>query len=234
MTHEPACPVDLHYPEPDPVDLDLPTIVGRGRRIRRRQRFARVMAVVIAGAAVASIGIGLRGATFGWFPDRAQAPAGRPPLPIDPLVALNPPANGKLTLISNKPRGWITVAWGTRAGVCYAIFAPAVSGSARSDCWSRADIPGPGHTGFGPLLPVVGGFPGGDLPEMGLVTTRAVRVTLTYSGHSVSAGVVQVPMGNGRPVGVYLVWLPPSNSNIDGAAGYDRAGGVVASHGPGM
>ena len=33
-----ACPVDLHYPDPQPPNLDMTAIIGRGRRIRHRRR----------------------------------------------------------------------------------------------------------------------------------------------------------------------------------------------------
>jgi hypothetical protein len=64
-------------------------------------------------------------------------------------------------------------------------------------------------------------------------------VTLTFFGHSFSAAVVPVPLGKGRTVGVYLIWLrvPSSASgygsgDVDGATGYDAAGRIVARHGP--
>ena len=72
-----TCPVDLHYPEPAATDLDLPAIVGRGRRIRRRQRLGKAAAAAAACVAIASIAVGLRGTTVGWFPGHSAAPAGR-------------------------------------------------------------------------------------------------------------------------------------------------------------
>jgi hypothetical protein len=78
-----------------------------------------------------------------------------------------------------------------------------------------------------------------QVAEFGLVTSRASRVTVTFNGRPVRAGVVQVPMSGGKTVGVYVIWfsLPAGASsygsgNVDGAIAYDRAGRIVARHGP--
>ena len=112
MTHpaRETCPVDLHYPERAAADLDLPAIVGQGRRIRRRHRLAKAGAAIVACAAAASVVAGLRGATFDWFPSRPVSPASRADTLIDSFVVLHPPVGGKLTLLSDWPAGWTTVA----------------------------------------------------------------------------------------------------------------------------
>jgi hypothetical protein len=235
-----TCPIDLRFPEPGAVDLDLSSIVGRGRRIRRRQRLGKAVAAVAACAAVASIFAGLRGATSGWFPSHSQPPVSRAVAPTDPFVAVNPPVNGELTLLSAWPAGWTTVAWATRQGdVCWATYATAAGRDEGNGCWSRPDIPGQGSQGFSPLLPTDAQFPVSRVPEFGLVTPLATRVTVTFFGHPFSAGVVQVPMSGGKTIGVYMIWLgvPASASgygsaDVGGAIAYDRAGRIVARHGP--
>jgi hypothetical protein len=237
-----TCPVDLHYPEPAAADLDLPAIVGRGRRIRRRQRLAKAAAAIVACVAVASIAVGLRGTTFAWFPGHSQSPAGRAVTPIDAFIAIHPPAGGKLTLLSNRPAGWTTVAWATRDGqVCWVTYPTAHRGVPDQNCWRSTDVPGPGRGGFGPLMPTVALYPVRRVAEFGLVTSRATRVTVTFFGHPFSAGVVPVPMADGKTVGVYMIWLAvPASANgygggdVGGAVAYDRAGHVVARHGPGL
>lgn len=245
MIHQPGretCPVDLHYPEPDPVGLDLSAIVGRGRRIRHRQRLAQAVAAVAACAAVVSLAVGLRGARFDWFPSHSRAVDGQGAAPADPFVAENPPVNGELTLLSTWPRGWTTVAWATRQGdVCWATYDHGTALAADDNCWSPAEVPGPGSDRFGPLLPTTALFPVAQVAEFGLVTPHATRVTVTFFGHPFSAGVVRVPTGGGRDIGVYMIWLrvPASASgygsaDVGGAVGYDQSGQIVARHGPGM
>jgi hypothetical protein len=157
-------------------------------------------------------------------------------------VALSPPVNEKLTLLSSWPGGWTTVAWATRHGdVCWATYAPAGPGDKSHGCWSPADIPGQGGNGFSPLLPTAVVFPVNLVPEFGLVTPRATRVVVTFFGHPFRAGVVQVPMSGGKTIGVYMIWLhvPASahsygSGDVGGVIAYDRAGRIVARHGPGM
>ena len=245
-----TCPVDLNFTEPDPAQLDLASIVRRGTAIRRRRRIANAGAAVVACAAVVSIVVGVRGASFHWFPPAATSAPAVPAKPIDAQVATDPPVTGKLTLLSNLPRPWTTLAWATRRGeVCWATYrTPESGGDEDVECpeWSGPDIPGPGRPGLSSLvfstLPETG-FPGqgnGDLvPALGLATPRATRVTLTFFGHSFSAAVVPVPLGHGKTVGVYLIWLQVPSSvsgfgsgNITGAVAYDTAGRIVARHGP--
>jgi hypothetical protein len=237
-----TCPVDLHYPEPAPADLDLPAIVGRGRRIRRGRRLAKAAAAVVACVAVASVAVGLRGTTFTWFPVRYESPASRPVTPVDSLIASNPPVGGKLTLLSNRPAGWTTVAWATRDGrVCWITYPTAHRGVPDQNCWQPTEVPGGRRGGFGPLMPTVERYPVRRVAEFGLVTPRATRVTTTFFGRPFSAGVVPVPMGGGKTIGVYMIWLAvPASANgygggdVGGAIAYDRAGHVVARHGPGL
>ena len=239
-----TCPVDLHYPEPAAADLDLPAIVGRGRRIRRRQRLGKAAAGAVACVAVASMAVGLRGTTFAWFPGHSESQAGRAVTPIDSFIAINPPVGGKLTLLSNRPKGWTTIAWATRDGqVCWATYPTAPGGVTDQNCWQPADVPGRGGEGFGPLMPTAELFPVRRVavPEFGLVTPRADRVTVTFFGRRFSAGVVPVPMGGGKTIGVYMIWLAvPASANgygsgdVGGVVAYDRAGHVVARHGPGL
>ncbi|HET7246103.1 MAG TPA: hypothetical protein VFJ07_14825 [Streptosporangiaceae bacterium] len=237
-----TCPVDLHYPEPEAADLDLPAIVGRGRRIRRGQRLGKAAAAIVTCVALASIAVGLRGTTFTWFPGRSQAPAGRAVTPIDSIIAIHPPVGGKLTLLSNRPTGWSTVAWATRDGqVCWLTYHTVAGGGEQDECWARTDIPGRGSSDFGPLMPTTELYPVRRVAEFGLVTPRAARVTVTFFGRRFSAGVVPVPMGGGKTAGVYMIWLavPASasgsgGSDVGGAVAYDHAGHVVARHGPGL
>jgi hypothetical protein len=237
-----TCPVDLHYPEPAAADLDLPAIVGRGRRIRRRRRLGKAAGAVVACVAVASIAVGLRGTTFTWFPGHAEAPAGRAVTPIDSFIASHPPVGGKLTLLSNRPAGWSTVAWAARNGqVCWATYPTAHRGVTDQHCWQPADVPGRERGAFGPLMPTTELYPVRRVAEFGLVTPRAARVTVTFFGRRFSAGVVPVPMGGGKTAGVYMIWLAvPAGANgygssdVGGAVAYDRAGHVVARHGPGL
>ena len=241
-----GCPVDLDYPEPVPVRLGVAPIVRRGQMIRRRRRLAAFGSALAACAAAASVLAGTHGAVFGrHLPVPVTAP-GPPATPIDSLVAENPPVTGTLTLLSSQPPHWTTVVWATRRGqVCWATFRTPMDGALTdSDCWNSVDIPGPGHQQLSPLLPGLsppGPAGSGAVAEFGLVTPRAVRVTVTFSGHKFSAGVVTVPLGHGKTIGAYLIWpqVPPGahgygSSDVSGAIAYDPAGRIVARHGPGM
>ena len=114
------CPVDLHYAEPQPRQLDVGLIIGRGKRIRRRRRaLAGATAGLVACAAIASVITGIRGFMVSFFPRASSPAASGQEVPIDALVAGDPPWNGELTLVSTWPRHWTTVAWATRSGaVC--------------------------------------------------------------------------------------------------------------------
>jgi hypothetical protein len=240
-----TCPVDLNFTEPHPAQLDLASIVGRGKTIRRRRRIANAGAAVVACAAVASIVVGVRGASFHLSPPATTSPPGVAAKPIDAQVAADPPVTGKLTLLSSSPAGSTTVTWATRRGeVCWATYrTPASGGTGDFQCpgWSGTEIPGPGRPGLSDLQFTPDPFleNGTLVPAFGLATPRATRVTVTFFGHSFSAKVVPVPLGGGKTVGVYLIWLrvPPSasgygSSDLGGATAYDAAGRVVARHGP--
>jgi hypothetical protein len=237
-----TCPVDLHYPEPAAADLDLTAIAGRGRRIRRKRRLGKAAAAIVACVAVASIAVGLRGTTFTWFPGHTESSAGRAVTPVDSFIAINPPVGGKLTLLSNRPAGWTTVAWATRDGrVCWVTYPTAHRGVPDQNCWQPTEVPGGEHGDFGPLMPTAELYPGHRVAAFGLVTPRATRVTVTFSGRRFSAGVVPVPMATGKTAGVYMIWLAvPASANgygsgdVGGAVAYDRAGHIVARHGPGL
>src|SRR5262249_60775911 len=86
---------------------------------------------------------------------------------------------------------------------------PPRGGVTDQNCWQPPDVPGPGRGGFGPLMPTAELFPvrRDAVPEFGLVTPRADRVTVTFFGRRFSAGVVPVPMGGGKTIGVYIIWL---------------------------
>jgi len=240
------CPVNLDYPEAGFRSVDLGSIRVRSRQIRRRRAAGHAAAVLVAGAAVVGALTGARGYTLGWFPPPAAGPpAGRPAVPIDALVASDPPADGQLTLISTWPRHWTTVAWATRGGaVCLATYrTPMRGGTFDFNCpaWSPADVPGEGARGLSPLLPGI--FPdaaGGRLvPENGLATPRADRVTVTFLGKDFSAKVIPVPLQGGKTVGVFVVWirLPPGlnsygSSQFTGEIAYSPGGRIVARHGP--
>ena len=246
MNTQPApetCPLDLSYPDPDPVRLDLAAITHRGGRIRRRQRLTAVAAAVAACAAVASVAVGVRGATFHWFGATSQHVASRPLTPIDTRVAAQPPVTGKLTLLSTWPRNWTTVAWATAHGdVCWATYRTPTQGTVGDyQCpgWTPADVPAAHRPGLSPLLPGIApevqGL--GNLADfVGLVTPRASKVTLWFFGRPYIAGVVPVPMGGGRTVGVYMFWgqVPASangiyrSNDLRNAVAYDSAGRVVA------
>ena len=243
-----TCPVDLNFPEPNPVRLDLAPIIRHGRSIRRRRRITTAAAAMAACAAAASVIAGTRGATFRWFPPAAVSGPGTRVTPVDALVATDPPVTGKLTLVSNWPRHWDTVAWATRRGdVCWAAYHTPMAGASEGYMcpgWSGTDIPGAGRQNLSPLLPATAPFSPETpalVPELGLVTPRAVRVTVTFAARDFSAGVVTVPLGGGKTIGVYLIWLrvPPGSggygsNDVSGAIAYDAAGRIVARHGPGM
>ena len=99
-----GCPVDLHYPDPQPPNLDLAAIIGQGRRIRHRRRLSQLGAVLAACVAVGSVIAGARGFAISMFPTPSGPAAAPSAAPIDAQVAEDPPANGKLTLISSWPR----------------------------------------------------------------------------------------------------------------------------------
>ena len=90
-------------------------------------------------------------------------------------------------------------------------------------------------------MPTAAPYPVRRVAAFGLVTPRAARVTLKFFGRRFSAGVVPVPMAGGKTAGVYMIWLavPASASgygsgDVGGAIAYDRAGHIVARHGPGL
>ena len=141
------------------------------------------------------------------------------------------------------------MAWATRGGeVCWATYrGQARGGDWEFECpeWSRSDVAAAGRGGLSWLMPGTLPFPAGrhgDLvPEVGLVTPQAARVTVTFFGREFSAGVVPVPLGGGATVGAYLIWLrlPPGvsgygSSDTGPAVAYDATGRVVARHGPGV
>lgn len=236
-----SSPVDLHYPEPRPTDLDLAAIVGRGRRIRHRRRLTQVGAVLAACVAVASVITGARGFTISVFPSQSGPAAAAPSAaPIDAQVAEDPPANGKLTLISSLPAHWTTVAWVTRRGeVCWATFRiPTTAGTQDVECpaWSRSEVPGSRGIAFSALLPSVTlALParGNTWPVLGLASPRAARVVLTAFGKNVSASVVPVPAGAGKTVGIFLAWIRAPGDTFDSTdvtseAAYDQSGHLIA------
>ena len=90
-------------------------------------------------------------------------------------------------------------------------------------------------------MPTAAPYPVRRVAAFGLVTARAARVTVTFFGRRFSAGVVPVPMSGGKTIGVYMIWLAvPASANgygsgdVGGGIAYDRAGHVVARHGPGL
>lgn len=246
-----TCPVDLDFPESAPTRLDVGQIVARGGRIRRRRRLAAAGSAIVACAAVASIITGARGGTFRWFPMPAgpsQLAAGVAPPSAAALIAAHPPVTGTLTLLGRRPARWTTVAWATRSGdVCWSTYpAQARDGDVDFECpeWPHADVQAAARGGLSPLLPGTWPSAGRDgrlVPWIGLVTPQAVRVTVTFFGAEFSAGVAPVPVGSGRTIGAYLIWLrlPPGASSYGGddigpVVAYDAGGHVVARHGPGL
>jgi hypothetical protein len=235
-----ACPVDLHYPDPQPPDLDLAAIIGHGRRIRHRRRLTQLGAVLAACVAAGSVIAGARGFTISMFPSQSGPAAAQSAPPIDALVAEDPPANGKLTLISSWPRHWTTVAWATRrAEVCWATFRTPSQGAAQNvECpaWPRSEVPGSAGIAFSALVPDVAlasSVPGTAWPILGLTNPQAVRVVLTAFGKDVSASVVPVPIGAGKTVGVFLAWIRApgnsfSSSDVTNEAAYDQSGHIIA------
>jgi hypothetical protein len=236
-----ACPVDLHYPDPQPPSLDLAAITGRGRRIRRRRRLAQLGAVLTAVVAAGSVIVGTRGFTISLVPSQSGSATVPSAAPIDALVAEDPPANGKLTLISSWPAHWTTVAWATRRGeVCWATFRTPMQGATEGfECpaWPRSEVPGSGGTAVSALLPDVvlasSGGPGTAWPFLGLTTPQAARVVLTAFGKDVSVNVVQAPVSAGKTVGVFLAWISApghsiSSADVTSEVAYDRSGHVIA------
>lgn len=236
-----ACPVDLHYPDPRPPDLDLAAIISRGRRIRHRRRLTQLGAVLTACVAAGSVITGARGFTISMFPSQSGSAAAPNATPIDALVAEDPPANGKLTLISSRPSHWTTVAWVTRRGeVCWATFRTPTQGATEDfECpaWSRSEVPGSGGITSSALLPSVAlassSSSGNAWPVLGLASSQAVRVVLTAFGKDVSANVVPVPISAGKTVGVFLAWINAPGDTFDSGdvtseAAYDKSGHIIA------
>jgi len=236
----PACPVDLRYPDPQPPNLDLAAIIGHGRRIRQRRRLTQLGAMLAACAAAGSVIAGARGFTVSMFPSQSGPAAAPSAAPIDAQVAEDPPANGKLTLISSWPRHWTTVAWATRRGeVCWATFrTPSQGAPEHVDCpaWPRSEVPDGGGVAFSALVPDVAlasSVPSTAWPVMGLTNSQAVRVVLMAFGKDVSANVVPVPVSGGKTVGVFLAWISaPGNSftssDVTSEAAYDKSGRIIA------
>jgi hypothetical protein len=238
-----ACPVNLNYPDPQPPDLDLAVIIGHGRRIRHRRRLTQLGAVLAACVATGSVISGARGFTISMLPSQSGPAAAQSAAPIDAQVAEDPPANGKLTLISSWPRHWTTVAWATRRDeVCWATFRTPIQGAAQNvECpaWPRSEVPGSGGIAFSALVPDVAlasSVPGTAWPVLGLTSPQAVRVVLTAFGKDVTASVVPVPISAGKTVGVFVAWIKaPGNSfssaDVTSEAAYDRSGHIIAHAG---
>ena len=237
-----ACPVDLHYPDQQPPNLDMGAIIERGRRIRRRRRLTQAAAVFAACVATGSVIAGAHGFTISMFPSQSGPSATPSAAPIDAQVAENPPANGKLTLISNWPRHWTTVAWATRRGdVCWATFRSPVQAAVTDvECpeWDRSEVPG-SDSAFSPLVPDVAlassSVPGSGTawPILGLTSPQAVRVVLAAFGRDVSAIVVPVPISSGKTVGAFVAWIPVPGSSYSGTdvtseTAYDQSGQIIA------
>ena len=235
-----ACPLNLHYPDPQPPSLDLAAVIGRGRRIRRRRRLTQLGAVLAACVAVGSVIAGARGFAVSVFPSRPGPAAAPSAAPIDAQVAEDPPANGVLTLISGLPRHWTTVAWATRRGeVCVATFrTPSQGATENVECpaWPRSEVPGSGGVAFSALVPDVAlasSVPGNAWPVLGLTSPQAVRVVLTAFGKDVSANVVPVPISAGKSVGVFLAWISApgisfSSSDVTSETAYNQSGQIIA------
>ncbi|MBO0832505.1 MAG: hypothetical protein J2P29_11110 [Actinobacteria bacterium] len=239
----PACPVDLHYLDPQPTSLDLAAIIRHGRRIRRRRRMSQAGAVLAACLATASVIAGARGFTLGMFANRSGQAAAVSSAPIDALVASDPPANGELTLISSWPRHWTTVAWATRHGeVCFASFRTPMQGATMGfECpgWSPAEVPGSGGAALSSLLPDMApdDFDAQDRGSVfkfvGLTSPQAVRVVLTAFGKDFTASVVQVPVGADKTVGLFLARIRTSSNSfgigdLTSETAYDQNGHVIA------
>jgi len=236
----PACPVDLRYADPQPPSLDLAAIIGRGRRIRQRRRLTQLGAVLAACAAAGSVIAGARGFTVSVFPSQSGPAAASSAAPIDAQVAEDPPANGKLTLISSWPPHWTTVAWAARGGeVCWATFrSPSQGATEHVECpaWPRSDVPGGGGVALSALVPDVAlasSVPGNAWPVVGLASPQAVRVVLTAFGKDVSANVVPVPVSAGKTVGVFVAWISApghsfSSTDVTSEAAYDQSGHIIA------
>jgi hypothetical protein len=236
----PACPVDLRYPDPQPPSLDLAAIIGRGRRIRHRRRLTQLGAVLAACAAAGSVIAGARGFTVSVLPSQSGPAAAPSAAPIDAQVAEDPPANGKLTLISSWPGHWTTVAWATVGGeVCWATFrSSGQDATGHVDCpaWPRSEVTGSGGVAFSALVPDVAlasSAPGNAWPVLGLTSSQAVRVVLTAFGKDVSANVVPVPVSAGKTAGVFVAWISaPGNSftssDVTSEAAYDQSGHIIA------
>jgi hypothetical protein len=234
----PACPVDLHYPEPHQANLDLSAIIGQGKRIGHRRRLTQLGAVLAACVAVTSVIAGSRGFTISVVASQSGPAAAPSAAPIDALVAEDPPANGELTLISSWPRHWSTVAWATRRGdVCWATFRSPMQGATEEvECpaWRHADLPGRSDIAgsLWPDLALAGSsapISRTAWPILGLANPRAVRVVLTAYGKNVSASVVLVPISAGKNVGVFLAWIRAPGGGFNSSAitseiAYDRSG----------
>lgn len=238
-----ACPVDLHYLDPQPPNLDVSAIIGQGGRIRRRRRLTQVGALLAACVATGSVIVGARGFTITMFPSQSGPAAAPNAAPIDAYVAEDPPANGKLTLISSWPRHWSTVAWATRRGdVCWATFRNPMQGATEGvECpaWSRSEVPNIRGIAFSSLLPDValasssGPGRGTAWPFLGLTSPQAVRVVLTAFGKDVSATVVSVRTSAGETVGIFLAWIRAPGNSLSGnyvtsETAYDQSGHVIA------
>ncbi|MDR2988177.1 MAG: hypothetical protein LBV34_25415 [Nocardiopsaceae bacterium] len=242
-TPEPGgrCPIDLHYADPQPANLDLEAIIVHGRRIRHRSRLTQLGVVMAACVAVVSVIAGLRGFTISMVASQAGPPPVSSPTPVDALVAEHPPANGKLTLISRSPRHWTTVAWATRRGeMCWATFRTPMQGdTGEVECpaWNRSEVPSGADivSSLFPDVALAGSAHGnGDIwAILGLTNPRAVRVVLTASGQDVSAGVVPVPISAGETVGVFLAWIRVPGGEFGAGAitneiAYDKSGHSIA------
>jgi hypothetical protein len=238
-----ACPVDLHYPDTQPPDLDLAAIVSHGRRIRHRRRLTQLGAMLAACVAVASVIVGTRGFTISMFPSPSGPAAGSAApsaAPIDALVAEDPPVNGELTMISSWPQRWTTVAWATRRGeVCWATFrTPSLGVTDHVECpaWTRSEVPGSAGIAFSAVLPDVvlaSSVPGTAWPILGLTSPQAVRVVLTGFGKDVSANVVPVQISAGKGVGVFLAWIRTpsggfSSTDVTSETAFDKSGHIIA------
>lgn len=237
-----SLPVDLHFPDPRILSVDIDSIVRRGTRMRRNRRM-----LAGAGAAAVIVVLGVSGAYLvpGPSPSAASvtgtasvsAPASSSRFETTSVYRDHPPTGGRITVIGTMPNPeadftMSLLAWPSGGQLCSGT---ADLTSATDNSIACADPPSELSSG-GPAVAaphvvahvtdlegsqVVIGFAAGDV----------TRVSLKIHGQEYSAKVV--PLSGAPSTGAYLVWVSPRNGAVTDhdfaqITGYDSRGEIVA------
>lgn len=230
------CPIDLHYPDEQPVLLDIEAMTRQGKRMRWQRK------TVVIGMTTAAIGV-LSLAIWA-FP----ASTARPPVTADAANAIsatdtgktNPPSGQVVVLAQpnpdERPAGQSIVAWTTHGNqICFGSID--IADPTNGPLLSCEPAPNGLMSDGLALLPDkptfrAGPSVAGHILAVGFVRGAASTVSVTMSGSTTTGTVVALGVGT---AGGYALWLPTtanspgSWSAISKVVAEDSSGHVVAT-----